>query len=315
MLSESLSFDSKNTQWQKTQGSETVLCRTISDYMPLTPVDAKSVFAKSVWLCQHLSEKSLVSEIPLVLCLSGGLDSQAVLHSFISSGVSFEIAILRFKNRLNFHDIEEALDLAQLSGVKTHVIDIDAINFFESGRFSDYADRSQTNSPQFALHAWFAEQIEGLPIFAGEPYYWMSVEQCRVLYVPQPKEYAARNLLELSGRPCISHFFELLTELNLCFLENPDWSREKSQWSTIQYAKKAAGYRALGFPVRDTARGMKYTGFEGLYWHFRMKYKSHDTYYFNKLFREPLEKIKPSPTRLELKFDALAGLLTEKSQL
>jgi len=306
MLKGSLSFDSQNQQFQERVGDENVLRRVINSYQALTPTSASGAFSKSVWLSRYLYEISLLQQLPVVLCLSGGLDSQAVLQSFLASGIKFEIAILKFKERYNMHDVEEALDIAQLCSVKVHVIDVDAIHFFESGQYMHYAELAETNSPQFSLHAWFAEQINGLPVFAGEPYYWFKSAGSENFYVPQPKEYAARHLLARTDRPCISHFFELLTELNLLFLKSPRWSRrDNAQLATLQYAKKAEAYRSMGFPVHDTARGIKFTGFEGVYWYFRMKHSSHDIYYFNKLFRQPLEKVRPNPDRLDLKWDQI----------
>ena len=44
-----------------------------------------------------------------VLCLSGGVDSEMMARVFLSCGIKFKVAILRFKNDLNLYDIRYAV--------------------------------------------------------------------------------------------------------------------------------------------------------------------------------------------------------------
>lgn len=252
------------------------------------------------------------SQDPLVLCISGGLDSQAMLFSFLESGVNFKVAVLEYENRLNEHDVGHGLSLLTDLGVNYEKITIDIEKFFESGQFLKYADEAQTNSPQFAAHTWFAEQVQGVPIFAGEPWHRHSETgslPAQDYYVPQFKEYAAGNYLKKLQRDCVTHFFELSLEwlekvehANVGSLRmRRDGDPEKT------YQAKCHFYRKLGFPVRLTSGMVKLNGFERLYAITAARKGIKNFYHFNDIYRRPLEKIRPNATVRKFQIDGAEG--------
>ncbi|MBY0420212.1 MAG: hypothetical protein K2W88_19350, partial [Pararheinheimera sp.] len=63
-------------------------------------------FEEAVRSAILISERSPDKKISL--CLSGGMDSECMLMAYMAAGVKFEVAIMRFKDGLNAHDIESA---------------------------------------------------------------------------------------------------------------------------------------------------------------------------------------------------------------
>lgn len=62
-----------------------------------------------------------------MLCFSGGLDSQAVLHSFYTQGIPLETAFM-YCPGFNDNELEQVKILDKKYGIKTHVIDIDVMS-------------------------------------------------------------------------------------------------------------------------------------------------------------------------------------------
>lgn len=272
----------------------------------------KSAFKCAVNAAQRLYENN---SHKLTLCLSGGLDSQAMLSAFCESGVQFKVCFFRFSDNLNGHEEASLIDYCDAFGIKTEVLDFDILDFFDSGKFYDIAISCKTNSPLFAAHAWMAEQLDGIPIFSGQA--WTihkennsvrhsitpDVFEKSIIYIPSLKEYAVVHYLDAKNRDCISHFFHLNKDLVRAFWNNPYWlnySNFSIGNSSYDYQHKYFAYLSSGFPLIRPSRMAKLTGFERVYKHYQNKHNSTNLYYFNELFRRPLEKIFPIRTELKL---------------
>lgn len=273
-----------------------------------------SVRSGAARMAQRLYEKYR-SAGQIVLALSGGIDSQAMLFAFIESGVPFQVAVMRFNDRMNDHDIGHSLDLLAGLGIKARILELDIRNFYQSGRFMDYVLAGRTNSPQFAAHIWLAEQIDGVPVFAGEP--WHRIHESSEtpkninslpFYFPRYKEYGAEIALQKQGRICISHFFETSMEWFQHLAAHHPLHRYSRESDPVgSYRAKYLFYRSLGFPVSLTSGMSKLTGFERLYTMTAIEHNSDDYYHFNKIYREPLEKMFPPPVRRIVHTEGLSG--------
>ncbi len=263
---------------------------------------------------KHLAN-TLLDQFPdkICLCLSGGLDSQAMLSAFASTGRLFRVFVLKFNGNLNQHDIEFALDLCALYRIKPDVVSVDVVSFFESGEYYDIAIKAHTNSPMFALHAWFSSQINGVPVFSGQPWtLYPNRNLCLLplknslkmpskiygMYIPCLKEYSTKFYLEARGQDCVSHFFEHERNLLQSFWLNRYWINDhrNDENVTAGYMHKYLSYINSGFPLLEPHRMAKLTGFERVHIYFKNKYNSVDPFYFNELFRKPLEAHFPKRT-------------------
>ena len=61
------------------------------------------------------------------LCLSGGIDSQAMVSCWKEADLNFEVFTLVFEDDLNMHDVECARNYCDNRGIKLNEIKIDAI--------------------------------------------------------------------------------------------------------------------------------------------------------------------------------------------
>lgn len=275
------------------------------------PFEARSCAAQ---MAQQLYDK-YKNEGPIVLALSGGLDSQAMLFSFLEAGVPFEVAVMRFKDHLNEHDIGHCLDLLTSLGVEFNIHELDIMEFLNSGEYIRYAQNGQTNSPQFAAHVWLAEQIQGVPVFSGEPWHRVYESrdenepvQDRPFYLPRYKEYGTEIALAQKRRSCISHFFEFSMQWLQQIVHHPEIHRYcRLADPEGSYRAKYLFYRRLGFPVSLTSGASKLTGFERVYSITAINNLVSDYYHFNILYRRPLEKIFPSADKRTIQLEGFTG--------
>jgi hypothetical protein len=96
-----------------------------------------------VTVCKKISDYAISqNKIPYVL-LSGGLDSEIVVRSFVESGRDFRIITSRFQNNLNDHEIEYVEKLCNSVNINPYYIDIDIEDWLTSNEAFNYARDSQ----------------------------------------------------------------------------------------------------------------------------------------------------------------------------
>lgn len=108
----------------------------------------------------------------IYITLSGGVDSECVLRSFIMAKVPIKVAILKFKDDLNWHDVDPAITICNQLKVNYTLIEIDIFEFLAKEIHLRYAADYKLSSPMIASHLWLAEYIienlQGFPIFSGD---------------------------------------------------------------------------------------------------------------------------------------------------
>ncbi len=111
------------------------------------------------------------TEADLWVLFSGGLDSEVVVQAFLFAGIPVRVAITRFADDLNRHDIAYAIRFCESHQVPYRMLDIDIRRFFESGAALDYALRATCVQPQLLHTMWAMDQVDGYPILgSGECY-------------------------------------------------------------------------------------------------------------------------------------------------
>lgn len=128
------------------------------------PIYGKSLMAASVAAAQRIYEENG----DISVCLSGGIDSIATLQAFVESGVPFSVYTMRLMNGLNSLDIEYAIKVCESYRIKQHMIDIDAIDFFENGGNAFWSETLQNANPHYNLFFHFIDKIPGCPINGGQ---------------------------------------------------------------------------------------------------------------------------------------------------
>ena len=127
-----------------------------------------------VFAAQRIWHKS---SLPIWLAFSGGIDSEAMVRSFLEARVPFTAAILRFARGRNEHDIAWAQRFCARYNVPFKLVDLDIEKFFESGLALDYAIATQCVSPELLATMWLIDQLDGYVVLGSGECYLVRVEQ------------------------------------------------------------------------------------------------------------------------------------------
>ena len=241
------------------------------------------------------------------LCVSGGIDSEAMLRAFMSSGVPFQAIIMRFNDNLNFFDIETIIPFCNKNHIDYEIFDLDILDFFESGKYLWYGKMYQCQSPQLAVHLYLCDHIKGCPVLS-----WQAPE---IFFKFNPK---SKTKLCSFGLPGYLHMVYLRYFIKkerfgvpFFFLYTPELLRSFFQLPLLQemiwlgyykgidiyysYDIKCLTYKLSGFPVKS--RKSKYTGFEKVKDHYDFLDKKSYGIAFNERYRTPLETLNPLPEK------------------
>jgi len=105
---------------------------------------------------------------PFNLFLSGGVDSQSMLYSWLESGHEFTAYSFVYNNGINKHDIGNLWHVSKRFNVKINFIDIDYFKFLKYD-LEDYVLKYLCNSPQITFYMKFPEVVnKGTKIFSGD---------------------------------------------------------------------------------------------------------------------------------------------------
>lgn len=263
-------------------------------FEPLTR-EPLSPFEEAVIAAKKINERLGSS---LTLCLSGGLDSEAMALAFIAAQVPFDVTTLRFRNDLNVQDIGRSIEFCKIHGLKQQFIDLDVVSFFERNEFSSYLAPYFCPSAEVATQLWFAEQIKRPFVWGGEAFRLFVKEKDREpsLQAISEVEAVMFRLIKTQGLRAVPNFHFYSPELAWSFLKKSLEYKNHfhdSDRSAAFLSEKSAFYRVCGFPLLDNPnRKEKLHGFEGLKNYFDERLKSQNTSY-NEQYRIPINKLYP----------------------
>lgn len=230
-----------------------------------------------------------------VLCLSGGIDSQAMIQCWQEAGIKFDTAILVFNDELNSHDVDHARMFCEKNNIVPVEININVIQYLTREHFIQ-AEKYQCSSPHFSTHYKMFDILRdmgytgiccGGQAFAKDRNSWgpcLSAAQMNYLEYMRLNQYPVMgNFLGFDPKLCWS--IAILTPENDFEWHVP--TTESLDMATQQrYITKASGYIRHGFDI--IPQDSKYTGFEKLKQYFATQ--TGDGWTFEKRFRHPLEQ-------------------------
>ena len=198
----------------------------------------------------------------LVLLLSGGLDSEVMLHSFIACGITPRVAIFRYERNLNLHDINYALRICAARGISPEIIDINVETFFNTVLL-DFALKTRCSSPQLNLYYYYANQLDGIPVFgAGENYLIRHIGKKNIYDCEEARVGTIYTYFRSIQRECIPAFFQYTPETMVSYLQKESvyrWVETAFNDRYINSKKIKPSIIAEDFDIEP--RG-KLTGFE-----------------------------------------------------
>jgi hypothetical protein len=126
------------------------------------------------WRSECIETARLIRDdtsLDLWVLFSGGIDSEVVLQSFIFAGIPVRAAITRFRNDLNRQDTRFAVKFCETHRIPYKLLDIDIVEFFESGDAFAYAERTRCVQPQLLHTMWAMDKVDGYPILGSAECY------------------------------------------------------------------------------------------------------------------------------------------------
>ncbi len=103
----------------------------------------------------------------LYVLLSGGMDSEICLRSFIDQSLPVKTISLRFLDLDQTEELAYVYKAIKKYNIVNHIfVDIDVKSFVLSKEFNYIADSIKCVSPIIILHLWLANQVPGTPVIA-----------------------------------------------------------------------------------------------------------------------------------------------------
>jgi hypothetical protein len=160
-----------------------------------------------------------LSDRPIYLMYSGGLDSEYILDIFLSLKIPITPVIVKLSN-YNTYDVEFANKYCQSKSINPIIIDIDFDHFVTSGKFLEIATDIECPVYQYPSTFYAAEKLDGIilkgsdePHFAKVNSEWVFDEMERIYTVS--RWYEKRNI---EGTPA---FLNWTAETLLSFMNDP----------------------------------------------------------------------------------------------
>lgn len=297
----------------------------IDDSMIILDTKLNANFFKELCLDRHSLKKYRIKAAELcaktlgnkpALCISGGVDSQAMLQCWIEAKLDFDVYILKFLNDLNIQDVAHARLISKKFKIKLHEIPIDIINFLNRENF-DYGEKYKSASPHFNVHYKLFDILRNLNytgLACGGQTVLCNNDIWGSNFTRNPFNFI--NYSQITTFPVQGSFLSFYPELSwaislLTKKSNSDLSTNigyhVDDLEKERYGNKINGYIRSGFAIIPQPR--KFTGFELV----KKYYESltNDVWEFEKRFRIPLSnllQIIPGATKFNLSKDRIEDI-------
>lgn len=184
---------------------------------------------------------------PTIL-LSGGLDSEVLVKSFLGAGIDFDLVTFRYLEKLNGHELVYTEKFCAAHGLKTKYLDIDIVSWVRSKEAKDFFVQNKCYHFGMVPHMKLVCQVweaGGYPIVGAQEVVLERINDAWC-YVEYEHDMVWYRLAEARGIQGTVGFFQSRAELQLASLIDP------------RTVKLASGTdRAANFLLK-TSREVKY---------------------------------------------------------
>lgn len=134
-----------------------------------------------VSICEQISDHAQQNDRIPVILFSGGLDSEVVIRAFIDSGRPFKIAINRFFEDLNSHELYHAQRFLTAKELQAEYLDIDINEWLVSEEALNMAEQSccpySEMLPTMKLIEHVYSVMQGIPVLGNGDFYARIIDQ------------------------------------------------------------------------------------------------------------------------------------------
>lgn len=227
---------------------------------------------------------------PYYLMVSGGVDSQAMLYSWLLFGTDYIPVSIIYNDIFNLHDLIQIQQFSSLHTLSINYINFDLLNFL-TNEYNTFSEKIRCSSPCISAHVKMVEHLKGTVIFSGDPLNIRGATLTDAILGLYRASIQQKNI--------IPYFFLHTPELAYSFIYKKN--DEKYFNSLNDYGKKIYMYHESEFPVIPQLQ--KTSGFEKVkdyydlrFWHSvpynnRLKYSTKPSKRtFDLLYRYPYEE-------------------------
>jgi hypothetical protein len=157
---------------------------------------------------------------PLDLLLSGGLDSELALRSYVEAKIPINVFIAKYNDNINAVDFHEALKTCQIYNVTPTIIDCNLKTFLENDAH-DMWNGGYFAEPGYMIMLKVIESLDNIPVICdginADNFRMANKTQCDI--VIYEKHFAAAIHGNIINRPLISSWYDYSPELTAAFLD------------------------------------------------------------------------------------------------
>ena len=204
--------------------------------------------------------------MPIDLMVSGGIDSELILRSFIGIKHPVNVKIFRYENDINIYDVSYAVIVCEQLHVPYTIIDFNLQKFYEQDAES-ISEKAQIDRPRMLPQLKFLDYCDGLPIIGHADMWWFREHDDytrTATWNMDDYEFdvGCDKYSLFLNRPAITEWFKWSPGLILSYLELQwfkDLISDKYKGRLGVNSTKIIGYKEM-YP--DMIKRVKKTGFE-----------------------------------------------------
>jgi hypothetical protein len=206
-----------------------------------------------------------------VIFLSGGLDSEIVLRTFLDIGIKPRCITFKFENNYNDYEVNAAIETAKLLNVDLEIINFNIFDFYHSGEALAMAKKYSIGLLPYVIFLKVAEQLSAPSVIAGElhlsKYRDDNDKPVWGLRVLEDLDTSHIRFSQDTNIPFIQEWFSYTPELMLHFLETPEikWLTSTPSYHQTILPVKNKIYRRLLPGLSNKIKNSGYDNLKGLF--------------------------------------------------
>jgi hypothetical protein len=206
---------------------------------------------------------------PIMVCLSGGIDSELICRAFLKAGIDFFVVIAKHKNQTNEFDIAYAKNFCKEFNIPTTIVELDTEEYFTKGIEKHIANGYKSVNIYRYFQLFMLEAIEKLGgcavIGSGEQIYYNVNEEICIKYdagILAPLEWCKNN-----NAHHFPLFFQTNPEIMYAYQKHPliEWLlKEPKYFMRLDANYSAEKTLVYHYYFPDMPHRPKYNGYESI---------------------------------------------------